>query len=110
MAEELANQVLAHLDMSLDQRCPIFLRVCTWLEMSAPIENGSAIFLLCYPNPPDDGMIIKYDVNNIEGVAQVMHSMMQWWLEKTSEEAQILLCDNQSGADFGNLKMWTVMM
>lgn len=69
--------------------------------MSAPIENGHVIFFLYYPNPShpyDYEKIIKYDVENIEGVAQVIHSMMQLSEGASSKEAQIQLCDSQSGA------------
>jgi hypothetical protein len=75
---------------------------------------------LYYPSEAINETIIKYDVDNIEGVAQVMHSMMQLYSERAlSMDAQRLnfviirvgLFSLKSlSLDFGNLKMWIVMM
>jgi hypothetical protein len=74
---------------------------CRLIINARSFENGHVIFFLYYPNPShpyDYEKIIKYDVENIEGVAQVIHSMMQLSEGASSKEAQIQLCDSQSGA------------
>ena len=93
--EELVNEVVAHL--AYHQRAPTFLRICGRLEVSVPIDNGRPVFSLYYPNPEHpDGYekVIKYEISNIEGVAQIMYATMQM---SGHVEPRIEFCDDTSG-------------